>query len=294
MGQPSPMPIRIPDLPAHPILRPGSRVVRRDDRHLQVGLDPPRRVVLPDVPEIRDLLADLRHATAPTPRSEADYLALDSLVRAGLVVAQHPSRLGSAQFADSVSARLARRADSTLAVLADHACADWAREVADLAATQELRLVSASARSDAAVVLASGEADRDLLDDLMRDGTPFLLLVARADGVEVGPFVDPGRSACHRCVDSHRGANDPRRALIVEQICRQLDELEDEPMDPLLMRWAATWAVRDMIRHLEGDSPSTRATSYVIGPLDPPLSHHWTRHPHCGCSWSAEFSLADG
>jgi hypothetical protein len=37
-----------------PVLRPGLHVVRRDDAHLQLGLDDPDRFVLPDRPGLLD------------------------------------------------------------------------------------------------------------------------------------------------------------------------------------------------------------------------------------------------
>ena len=43
-------------LSSRPRLRPGCHVVRRDDDHLQVGVDPPERVILPDRPEVLAVL----------------------------------------------------------------------------------------------------------------------------------------------------------------------------------------------------------------------------------------------
>ncbi len=47
------------DRPRVPMLRPGLRVARRDDRTLQVGLEPDRRLLLSDSPATRADLAAL-------------------------------------------------------------------------------------------------------------------------------------------------------------------------------------------------------------------------------------------
>ncbi len=55
----------LPDLPARPTLRPGWHVVRRDAGTLQIGIDPPHRVVLSDSPGVREVLAALRGGRRP-------------------------------------------------------------------------------------------------------------------------------------------------------------------------------------------------------------------------------------
>ena len=125
------------------------------------------------------------------------------------------------------------------------------------------------------------------IDDLVREGAPHLMVVSRAGPLEVGPFVSPGHTACLRCVDAHRAEPDPRRHLVVEQIAQAVAGGAVEPRDELLWSLALAWAVRDVVRFVEGHRPSTWSTSYEIGPLDPPRAHEWARHPHCGCAWDA-------
>ena len=55
----------LPDLPDRPALRPGWHVVRRDADTLQIGIDPPHRVVLSDSPGVRAVLAALRGGRRP-------------------------------------------------------------------------------------------------------------------------------------------------------------------------------------------------------------------------------------
>ncbi len=128
---------------------------------------------------------------------------------------------------------------------------------------------------------------RDPIDDLVREGAPHLLVVSRGGVLELGPFVSPGHTACLRCVDAHRAEPDPRRHLVVEQIAQAVAAGAFEPRDELLWSLALAWAVRDLVRFAEGSRPSTWSASYEIGPLDPPRSHEWERHPHCGCAWDA-------
>ena len=68
-----------------PVLRPGLHVVRRDDRHLQLGLDPPDRLVLPDRPGLRDALTRLDRRPPAELRD-----VVDQLVRDGWVVDAEP------------------------------------------------------------------------------------------------------------------------------------------------------------------------------------------------------------
>jgi hypothetical protein len=63
--------------------------------------------------------------------------------------------------------------------------------------------------------------------------------------------------------------------------------------DPVLAAVALAWAVRDVVAHLDGRRPSTWSRTLF---LDPEPSHRreedWTRHPECGCCWSAHAPLS--
>ena len=79
---------------------PGLRVVRRDDRHLQVGLDAPHRLVVEDRPEVRRVLARLAAGSARRRRPGRRPLVAQLLGR-GLLV--------DADLLDAAVARAARR-----------------------------------------------------------------------------------------------------------------------------------------------------------------------------------------
>ena len=274
----------IPGLPERPQLRPGLAVARHDATHLQVGLDPPHRVVVPDQPEVRRLL-DAVAAGDPLPGLDAtSWTALHALTRAGTLVEAGGPRLAApaqAQFGASAPARVADRAAARVAVRGP-------REVVALA-ERLLRqsgagLAGADELPDVCLVASAGEVPRAALDGLVRDTTPHLLLTGAVGSVVLGPFVVPGLTACLRCADAHLAETDPRRALVLEQVA-VAPGAAGPPVDPALLALAVGWAVRDLLRFVEGDRPSTWSASHHIGPSAEPVTRRWSRHPHCGCAW---------
>jgi hypothetical protein len=278
----------------HPVLRPGLRVFRRDDEHLQVGLDD-ERVVLTGTPGVRRLLADLESGKDPGILSPEAGLVLCDLVDRGLVVDR-------AQLAAAVSGTGSR--DAACATFATHGpgAADriaarrrcrvavtgpepWTRTAADWLATAGIRVVgtSRSASPVATLVVSRGEPPRSQLDHWVRDERPHLLVALTPDRVRVGPFVSPGLTACLRCVDAHLAEADPRRGLVLEQL--EGPQPPTDPYDPVLAQVGVALAVRDLTSYVDGDRPATWSTTLTVA-ADLALPRRlWTRHPHCGCSW---------
>jgi hypothetical protein len=240
------------------VLRPGLHVVRRDDDHLQVGVDPPWRVVVPDRPDVRRMLGDLVAGRPAAPESPACHRALHALGRAGMLA--EPARTGPRAVAVQAAGEAG---DEAVRVLRAVGC-------------------EVTGSADLALVLATGEVARPDADAHVRDGRAHLLVAGGAQGWTLGPFVEPGASACLRCVDAHRGEHDPRRALVVEQLAGR----RAAPDDPALASLAIAWAVRDLVTHLDGGQPSTWSATVELGADLRPHRRTWTRHPHCGCSWS--------
>lgn len=247
------------------VLRPGLHVVRRDDHHLQVGVDPPWRVVAPDEPEVRRLLADLAAGRPAAPATPAAHRTLLALSQAGMLV--DPA---------------VRAVDRTVAVQAG---GEVREEVVRTlrAAGCEPATVDEAAGDTVALVVAAGELSRPDLDPHVREGRAHLAVAAGPRGWTVGPFVLPGASACLRCVDAHRGEHDPRRALVVDQLAGR----STAPDDPVLACLALAWAVRDVQTHLDGGLPSTWSATIDLAADLQPVRRRWGRHPHCGCSWAA-------
>ncbi|GAB2444458.1 hypothetical protein GCM10027062_25310 [Nocardioides hungaricus] len=236
-------------------LLPGLHVTRRDDRHLQVGVDPPWRAVLPDHPDVRRLLDDLAAGRSPTPTSPPARRALADLTSAGLLVAP-PRPRGAVTLVGSGAPEVER-------LLRESGC-------------------TVGPGAEVAVLAVAGEVPRSDADAEACAGRPHLVLGAHAHGWTVGPFVVPGRTACLRCVDAHHGEQDPRRALVVEQLAG----LPAAPADPALATMAAAWTVRDLLTFLDGGEPATWSATVELGPALPPRRRAWERHPHCGCSWA--------
>ncbi len=276
-------------LPHRPTLRPGLRVFRRDDTHLQIGLDDPQ-VVLPDRPGVHDLVRDLQRADGLGSLSPEAGLALGRLLDAGLVVDQADvdaarlDRSGSASAAltahgPEAPARLTSRAACHVVL---HAPEPWLTVAADRLVTAGIPRAHSNDAPDVALLVSVGEPPRSQVDRYVRDDLPHLVLALFADRARLGPLVVPGATACLRCVDAHLVEVDPRRPVVLEQL---EDHTPPPPCDPLLAQAALALAVRELVSYAEGDRPATWSASLTLGAdLGQPL-RSWLRHPHCGCSW---------
>jgi hypothetical protein len=272
------------------LLRPGIPVVRRDAETLQVGLHPPLAAQVPDVPEVRALLEDLRRGSAPGDLTPLAARALDSLLAAGLAFPVAPGTrppevaVAQAQFGADGVRRVVGRAGHRIGVRAAEPSRAIVTELLTLAG-----LVVDETAPAVWLVVTAGPVSRESIDPLVRAGAPHLVVSGGAGNRRMGPFVEPGRTACLRCVDAHEAEVDPRLPFLVEQAAMTTDG--GEPVDPVLDRLALAWAVRDLCRYLEGDEPSTWSATVDLGPTDPPHLVRWLRHPHCGCAWDLLFDL---
>jgi bacteriocin biosynthesis cyclodehydratase domain-containing protein len=246
-------------------LRAGLPVVRRDDRHLQIGVDEPDRVVLPDRPGLYDALR------APGGRWPEGLVPTRNRLEAdGWLVDQ--SALDSRRRADA-----ARRPPVAL-----DSTPPWPDVLVRTAAAAG---VVVSPGAGLRVVAGPGEPRRATSDRLVRDDVVHVWVAAFPDRVRIGPLVAPGRSACLRCVDAHLGDRDVRRATVLHQV-----EQLPPPVfraDPSLLQLAAAWVIRDVVRALDGARPSLfSATVTVTADLEV-VRREWSRHPHCGCAWDS-------
>jgi hypothetical protein len=267
-------------------------VVRRDAQHLQVGIDPPRRAIVPDTAEVRALLRDLRTEACPASEQSATRSALRSLRAAGLVLegggpgsevgADLASRRAAeAQFGEDAGRRLALRTEARIAVRAP---AGARATAVGLLRAAGLGLAAPDDLPTAWLVVTADEPPRGDIDPLVREGAPHLL-VNSGTAARIGPFVVPGQTACLRCVDAHLAEPDPRRQLVVEQAARAARASGATPVDPTLEVLALAWAVRDLARYAEGDHPATWSATVAVDHAGPAVHREWERHPHCGCAW---------
>jgi hypothetical protein len=266
------------------LLRPGCPVLRRDDDTVQVGLAPGSFVRLPRRPAVLDLLTALQEGRPVRSLSADAAAAFDALLAADLVVSpptgqDRPGlRPALAQFGSSAVARDRRRSTHRVGIVADRPARGL---LDDLLVDADLR--HDDDRATMWLVVAPGILSRAAVDPFQRAGTPHLVVDGLQGTRRVGPFVEPGRTACLRCVDAHHAAADPRLPLLLEQAARA--PAGSEPVDPLLDRLALAWAVRDLARYAEGEAPSTWSATVTVGPVDAPSPVRWLRHPDCGCSW---------
>ncbi|HVK28794.1 MAG TPA: hypothetical protein VM575_10650 [Nocardioides sp.] len=273
-------------MPQHLLLRPGTPVMARATGLLQVGLDGPT-VQLPDHPDTRDLLAALgRFPGVP----DGTGAPLDRLRAAGLLVVVPDSEMVPepadqvlrAQFGPDGVRRRAARSSAAVVVRAAPAAEPVLAPLLERAGLQ--RRTGGEDGAAAHLVVSTGPVDRELLDPLVRSSIPHLVVSGSAGLRRVGPFVHPGHTACLRCVDAHESLHDARRPFLLAQAARAAAE-RPPPLDPVLDALALAWAVRDLARYVEGDSPSTWSTTFDIGPTAAPTALHWGRHPDCGCAW---------
>lgn len=298
-----------------PLLLPGTRVLRRDAHHLQVGLHPTSCVVLPDSPVLRHLETGeplVRDATL-LDRLGPVVLPDDAALRSALPPAGESSYSDPREWSRHALASLARerRADaetlrrrSSYAVVVqppprrrregrrglDDALADDLRV---LCRRSGLRVGAALPGGPRALrppvvraLVCVGEPDRSVLDSFEE---PHLLVrFAEGDAV-VGPFVEPGVTACVRCTDGHLADRDPAWPLLLEQLTRisgtERADGVPEPVGAALAAFALAWVARDLAAHVEGQEPVTRGRTIRIRPdLVELETQEWPRRPDCGCA----------
>jgi bacteriocin biosynthesis cyclodehydratase domain-containing protein len=303
----------------HPMLLPGTHLLRRGDGADQAGLRPDTAVVLPvttrrhdshdrhDRPDRRDVLTADGAETARLLSSGA-ALPDDRVVRRALP-----------PLADAAAERWPRHAVAALARRCPQAfdaavvgrerhrvsVGSFGHPVAALLADDTVALCRRSGLrvgltgpragrpdpGDRLVLLVGvGEPHRELLDPLLHEGTSHLLVRLAEGEAVIGPLVVPGRTACLRCLDAYRTEHDPSWPLLVEQYARAVrtDRADGvpEPVDAALAALALAWAARDLATYAEGGTPTTLASTIELGPrLETIETRRWSPHPRCGCSW---------
>jgi hypothetical protein len=262
--------------PAPPRLLPGLHVVRRDGTHVQVGVDAPHRVILRADRPCLDLLELLRHGAPTGDLGDAEQRVVLELAAAGLLVddkpaaavprqvAVHdhtPGMVGTGRGPDG-SVPLGRRLERLL----------------DAAGVS----VGGGGQAELVVLCSSAPLPRAVVDPLAAEGVAHLVVCGTGapGSLRVGPLVEPGSTACLRCVDAAEAVADPRRPLIIEQLATR----QAAPIDPLTVDLGLAWAARDVVAHLAGRTPATWSAT-VEAQASPPVVRSWQRHPHCGCCW---------
>jgi bacteriocin biosynthesis cyclodehydratase domain-containing protein len=135
----------------------------------------------------------------------------------------------------------------------------------------------------------------DLIEQLMRDRVPHLALrAAEAIGV-VGPLVQPGRSACLRCVDLRKADRDPQWPKVLAQAT--FTRARPQACDTVLAAMTAAVTAAQALAFIDrpgvpGSRPATaNGTLEVVLPDWQWRRRTWAPHPACGCG---AFPAPDG
>jgi bacteriocin biosynthesis cyclodehydratase domain-containing protein len=286
-----------------PIPRPGLRILRRDLRTLQAGLEwsgaatlsdsAAMRAVLRAVDGMRDVSAVTTAASAAGVPATVVRAALDALLAAGVVVdgatvrpPQVDERLWAAWWLLSGPAATAAdvassRADTRVWVAGEGRVADTVRRV-----LSDERVPPAANRADATVmVLASDtEMSREAADEAMRRDIPFLCVSLRDLVGVIGPFVVPGRTACLRCVDRSRSHHDRSWPTVIASV--EAAPLRVPAVSPALAAMTGGYAASELTLWATGYVPTCRdAVVELPHGLGPVQTVSYPLDPECGCGW---------
>jgi bacteriocin biosynthesis cyclodehydratase domain-containing protein len=276
-----------------PVLAPGLQVLRRSRTELQVGLRPALR--LPDTEPVRRTLDRLVRGEVidddPETRRVLAVLAPVLVDSAGLVVPDvAPAEVAAIAARDPAGyqGRLAARRRTR--VFLDGSAPGVRPEL--MLGSTGLELTDQLEEASVVLLIRAGEIDRADVDGLLRASTPHLLVRLVEAAAVLGPFVEPGRTACLRCLDAHRALDEPLAGMLVARHLAAAAERQDgvaEPVDSTLATLAVAWAARDLLTYAEGDRPSTWSSTVHLAPTLATVSRtEWLRHPACGCSWTPD------
>lgn len=308
----------------HPLLLPGTHVLRRPDGAVQLGLSPGSAVRLepehraarlapnagsPALTDSPALTADLVERRA----AASDDAALRSSLAPDLPANQWQRHTMAALFRDdptTMSSRVAERGTKRIRVRGFGHPLDDALRTDLLALATRAGLTPHGPRPSGPapldrlptepvhVLLGVGEPPRSLLEPLHREFVPHLVVRLVEGEALVGPFVLPGLSPCLRCLDAHLVDEDPAWALLVEQYSRAArrgDRADGvpEPVDAALASLAVAWAAREVATYAEGGAPETLATTVRLrartGTVE---TREWRPHERCACTWRSRGASA--
>jgi len=270
---------------AAPLLRPGAQVVRRDAARLAIVLGR-HHLLVPDTPAVRTALEAWQTGCPVDDASAEVSQAREVLRRADWLLDRDawpqpvedlltPDAL--ATHGSAAPGRVAARRQVTVGL---DLPPRWQQDAERALALAGLTIGPGT--GDVLLLAASPAPDHASWERLMRDGTPHLWLVADHERVRLGPFVDPGRCACLRCVEVSLAERDATGGFLAAQ---QRPEMETPVVEPSLLALAWHWAARDLAQWAEGGRPASWSATVDIGCDLQVVREEWRRHPHCGCAW---------
>ena len=298
-------------------------MVWRDATTVQLGVSPPRAVVITGLQDGDDVLIAALDGLRDTAalRTLAGEVGLrerrvDELLRvlaaAGVLVGSSQQRPTSAERQDVARLGPARRerlagdalvwsavypgrGDGLTLVAARtrrHVRVDGEGPVADaLAATLVAagvetltRTDSGGPRPDVHVLVRRDAVDVCEADALLAADRVHLAVVTGGEQLVIGPLVLPGRSPCLRCLDLHRTDRDPAWPHVVAQLVQQAVP-GPLPVETASATLAAGLAALQVLTHLDGQATPAAVgrTLEIVLPDGLVERRRWTAHPACGC-----------
>jgi hypothetical protein len=137
------------------------------------------------------------------------------------------------------------------------------------------------------LIISTAPPDPELLAEWMRGSTPFFLIDGLdRDNLTFGPFVNPGKDACPRCIDLHCLDRDPNwNSVTLAHFLDRRRELST-PLALLGASMGAIFALAQIEDRTSSQFPLRGKTiTYSASELTHPIIRRWSRHPLCGCSW---------
>jgi hypothetical protein len=140
----------------------------------------------------------------------------------------------------------------------------------------------ALARPD--LVVLAGLHHPEIPAMLVRARVPHLALAAGEAIGTVGPLVQPGRSACLRCLDLARADRDPAWPLILAQVAGH--DPEPAACDTILATAVAAQAAAQVLHFTDRAEPASAVTNGTLELVLPSWQwrrRSWAPHRRCGC-----------
>lgn len=304
-----------------PLLRPGTTVVRRSARTLQVGTLPGCTVQVPDLPGTaavlrladgtRDLLTLATVARLPLPEiteAAARLHACGAVLDAsqwddvgGEALTTEARALAAENAPPAVLAeRLRARASSSVEIVTDVASRPLAARLHRVLSESGLNAtIGPVAAPTLVVVLSSGPCPREAFDVLSGAGVAHLPVVTECEGARIGPLVRPGTSPCVRCDDLDRTGGEPSWPFVLEQLGRPL--ARSSPLHPhgwdAVGGYALALHVATQVLAYADRLPAAAegAVAVVTTSGGAPTYHPVALHPDCPCQiLSTETGDVDG
>jgi bacteriocin biosynthesis cyclodehydratase domain-containing protein len=138
-------------------------------------------------------------------------------------------------------------------------------------------------RVDLAIVLSAHLVPPAVSAYWLSRDVPLIPVALGDDGITVGPFVDPGVTACLHCVALARTDDDPGWPLIATQLLAPaaIEPIRVHPVAAVEATAILARAVSDLVggrvSALDGRSFTIRGSDGAVSPRE------WELHPRCSC-----------